>query len=282
MRTILVTGGNKGIGKAVCQMLLEKYSDVFVWMGSRDISRGQTAINDIIKSVSNAKDRVSVVSLDVSNIDSIHQALETIKKDTKELYAIINNAGIGFDHTVEETVQINYFGPRNVNETFIPLLKKDGGRIINVASASGPMFVSSCSDVTLKQQFTEPWTITNGISELDTIAKNKSTCTSTGKDFNSYGFSKALLNAYTWLLARDYPTLTINSVTPGFIDTDITKGMGASKPPSAGAVPIVKLAMDDDIAKLPTGRFYGSDCVRSPWHEYRDPGTPPYNGPDGK
>lgn len=49
-----------------------------------------------------------------------------------------------------------------------------------------------------------------------------------------YGFSKACLIAYTMILAREYPELKINAMTPGYILTDITKGMGATKPPEEG------------------------------------------------
>jgi carbonyl reductase 1 len=102
---------------------------------------------------------------------------------------------------------------------------------------------------------------------------------SSTEDSNAYGLSKAFLNAYTVLHAKQDPDLIINSCTPGYIATDITKGMGATNPPSKGAVPPVTLLMSDDFSKLPTGRYYGSDCVRSPIDRYRDPGAPPYEGP---
>jgi len=82
-------------------------------------------------------------------------------------------------------------------------------------------------------------------------------------------------------LAKQHPDLIINAVTPGYIDTDMTRGMGASNPPSKGAVPPVWLLMDEQLEHVPTGRYYGSDCQRSPLDVYRGPGDPVYEGPDG-
>lgn len=56
-------------------------------------------------------------------------------------------------------------------------------------------------------------------------------------------------------------------------------GLGATNPPEKGAFAPVELLMSDEIAKLPTGRYYGSDAVRSPLFCYRGPGEPPYEGP---
>jgi len=69
-----------------------------------------------------------------------------------------------------------------------------------------------------------------------------------------------------------------------FIKTDMTEGEGfaASNPPSKGAEPVVFCLMEEELTKVPTGRYYGSDCKRSPLHEYRGPGDPVYEGPDGK
>jgi carbonyl reductase 1 len=172
---------------------------------------------------------------------------------------------------MEEVINTNYFGPRRVNDTFGKLLKSHGGRIVNIASASGPFFVTNMSDKDpLTEKMTKPWTITGGITELDSIAQN------INMNGDSYGASKALVNAYTGLHAKTDRNLIINSCSPGWIATDMTQGMGASNPPSKGAVVPCWLMMDEEVAKLPTGRYYGSDCVRSPLHFYRGPGEDPY------
>jgi len=131
----------------------------------------------------------------------------------------------------------------------------------------------------LYQILTQPWTIPGDnnylrFAALDKIAKEYQTG-------DAYRFSKALVNAYTVLLAREQPDLIINSVTPGWIQTDMTAGSAAKGTPQQGSVPPVWLLMSPDLERVPTGRYYGSDCVRSPLHCYRGPGDEPYDGPDG-
>ena len=96
------------------------------------------------------------------------------------------------------------------------------------------------------------------------------------KNMEPYGFSKACLNAYTMMLARLHPTLKINSCTPGFIKTDMTRGMGAKKLPQDGTKAILFCLLG---APKGNGHYYGSDAVRSPLDRYRGPGDPPYKGP---
>lgn len=280
LRPILVTGGNKGIGKAICSKLLQDYpNDVHVLLGSRSVERGQQTIQELKREHGNDCP-LDLVIVDTGSDESVQQAAQTVETLLKgqPLYAICNNAGV-YDGPHEHVINVNYFGPRRINEAFGKLLQRPGGRIVNLSSASGPMFVGGgCPDATLADRLRQPWAIPNGITGLDEICKTFDTSKLQGV----YGLSKAALSAYTWLLAQqEKGQLVVNAVTPGWIATDMTAGQGASNPPSMGAVPPVYLLMDEEVAQMPGGRFYGSDCRRSPWHEYRSPGSPPYDGPDG-
>ena len=107
----------------------------------------------------------------------------------------------------------------------------------------------------------------------------------------AYGMSKACVNAYTLELAKRYPTLLINSCSPGFIETDLTRPWAeksGKKPDEMGMLPVEKgtvaanyLMMGDlegDIEGYESGRYYGSDGKWSPFHKYRSPGTAVYDG----
>jgi carbonyl reductase 1 len=268
-KRVLVTGGNKGIGQAVCQRLLEEYDDVHVLLASRDLIRGEHAVADLLRAVGeDCAERIELLQLDTTCDVSVRRAAEKVARDGS-LYGIVNNAGIGFGFDVQETINVNYFGVRRVNDAFENLLERPGGRIVNMGSAGGPMFVENLADCDLKEMLKKPWTIQGGIARLDEIARNI-------KTDDGYRSSKALLNAYTVLHAKTEKDLIINSCSPGWILTDLTKGMGASNPPSKGAVSPVWALMSDDLVDLPTGRYYGSDCKRSPMHYYRGPGEAPY------
>jgi len=270
---VLVTGGNKGIGRALCKQLAANHG-FHVFLGSRDKGRGEEAVASIINEAPLCDGRLGLIVLDAASDSSVAAAAQEVTAsnsgDTPPLHAIVNNAGVGFGLSLEATLAVNLFGPKRVCDAFIPLLCPKAGRVVNTASASGPMFVAACSgmqrDVLVNPAVT--W------EEIETLTQKALASPSTADP--PYGFSKACLNAYTMFLARTHPTLSINSVTPGFIDTDITRGMGATKPPEEGT----KAAIYCLTAELEgNGRYYGSDAVRSPLDRYRGPGDPPYVGP---
>ena len=67
----------------------------------------------------------------------------------------------------------------------------------------------------------------------------------------------------------------VSCVDPGFISTNMSKGLGATKSPEEGTVSIMKCLFRD----LPgSGFYYGSDGTRSPLHTPRYPGQPEYDG----
>ena len=70
MRRILVTGANKGIGFALVRRLLSEFSDTFVYLGSRDISRGEAAVKSLIEESNSWAARLKLIHLEVDSISS--------------------------------------------------------------------------------------------------------------------------------------------------------------------------------------------------------------------
>jgi NAD(P)-dependent dehydrogenase (short-subunit alcohol dehydrogenase family) len=94
MRRVLVTGANKGIGKAICERLLTEWKDTHVLLASRDLQRGEEAIQDLIVSVGqDCQDRLELIHLDTSSDESVAAAAEKLAGEGK-LYGIVNNAGV--------------------------------------------------------------------------------------------------------------------------------------------------------------------------------------------
>lgn len=275
MRRILVTGANKGIGRAIVKAIVEQHEDAFVYLGSRDRGRGDEAKAAI------GSDRVAVVALDVTSDASVGAAVKEVEAHLggEKLYGVVNNAGVGHGAgaTRDDMVQANTLGLRRVCEAFLSLVEPKGGRIVNVTSASGPNFVSAAGadDKKLLLDPNVTW------KQLETYLASAS---ASGSD--AYGLSKAVANAYTVLLAREHPNLRINACTPGFIETDLTRSFASGKsradlaamgmkPPEAGAVAPLFLLFGEPAGN---GRYYGSDAKRSPLDEYRSPGSAEYTG----
>jgi len=291
-RYVLVTGANRGIGRATVEAILEEGDDTRVFLGSRSVERGEEARNEVVEERSAADRRIEVVQLDVSDDDSVAEAAETIGERLGDdpLYGLVNNAGIGDRNRAIETVlDVNVHGPRRVTEAVLPLLQHPDARIVNVSSASGPKFVAECDDQR-RELLTESdltWRdIEDFMEECVAAASEAGEFDSAGiGNGSAYGLSKACLNAYTIALARNHPDVTVNACTPGFIETGMTRPMAerrgkdpedlGMKPPEEGTRAQMFLLFGEPEG---SGWYFGSDAIRSPLDRYRSPGDPPYTG----
>lgn len=281
MRRILVTGANKGIGYAIAERILEEADDTFVFLGSRNRSRGDAAAESI-----GHADRLQVVEIDVASDASVDKAAAEIREACagEPLYGIVNNAGIGLgSDDLKRVFDVNTRGIYRVSMALIPLLG-EGGRIVNITSASGPMYVAECS--TDYQQFFTRDDVT--WDEIETLMQDAEAITGDAAAFAArglgsgapYGISKACANSLNMYLAREYSQFVINAVTPGFIATDLTRTyekergmtveeMGGKTPREGATAPLFLLFGEPEGS----GHYYGSDSKRSPLDRYRAPGT---------
>jgi len=281
MRRIVVTGANKGIGYAIAERILEEHDDTYVFLGSRDRGRGDAAAESI-----GQPDRLEVVEIDVASDESVQQAAERVREACagEPLYGIANNAGTGLGAgDLKYVFDVNTRGIHRVCRAFIPLLA-EGGRIVNITSASGPLYVAECGPK-YQQFFTRPdisWSEIEALmDEAESIAGDADAFASRGLGNGApYGISKACANSHTMYLAREYPRFVINACTPGFIATDLTRTyekergmtveeMGGKTPRDGATTPLFLLFGEPEGS----GHYYGSDSKRSPLDRYRAPGT---------
>jgi len=306
MKHILVTGANKGIGLALVTKLLEEHPDTYLLLGSRDVTRGQNAVKQVVEKLgTGVKDRVELLQIDVSSDESVTNAVKTVIDklgDIEPLYGLINNAG-GTADSPRGYINLNTYSVYRVCEAFLPLIQKNQGRIVQISSGSAPSFVSKCSPkiqsffVNKNVMFSEVEKMI--IQPFLRIVENsalteelqKTALVEVGLGDSAYGLSKACVNAYTLELARRFPNLLINACSPGWIQTDMTlpyaKKVGKTPeemgilPVDMGTIAAKYLMMGDlmgDIEGYQSGRYYGSDAKWSPFHKYRSPGTTAYDG----
>ena len=236
MKTVLITGANKGIGFETARQLLEK--GFFVFIGSRNVENGLEAVKTL-----NAEgfSNVETIKLDVTDLTSGRTAREEIGKKVAVLDVLINNAGIngGSDpYTVLEATsdeylnafRTNLIGTTNVTQAFIDLLKKSSEpRIVNVSTSVGSLSLQSDPN----------W-------PAYSYAK-----------YGVYAVSKAALNMYTIQLAyqlRD-TNFKVNAVCPGLTKTDFTFFNGGEV--SVAANRIIKYVLIDNNG--PTGKFFSEE-----------------------
>lgn len=203
MKTVLITGANKGIGFETARQLLQ--SDFFVFIGSRNIENGLAAVK---KLHAEGLSHVEAIELDVTDDSSIRHAREEIGRKTKVLDILINNAGINggsAPYTVLEAtsqeyleaLKTNVIGVASVTQAFIDLLRNaPEPRIVNVSTSVGSLSLQSNPE----------WPAYN-------YAK-----------YGVYAISKAALNMYTIQLAYELrdTNFKVNAVCPGLTKTDFT------------------------------------------------------------
>jgi len=303
VRRVLVTGGQRGLGRAIACKLLREYSDCNVIIGAleRELPVAREVVESLLQENPDFAGRVEVVPLDVTDDVSVSRAAERVAskygRDPPPLYGIVNNAGVG-GGTMARVLQVNVGGQWRVCNAFVPLLNPAGGRIVNIASGAAPWYLMGCS-LERRRQFTNPNITWEQIVEI----MNEVTSLATGgleakaalkaKGFfskdpggNPYGVSKALVNSFTLLIAGQYPNLVVNSCTPGNTLTPMTqhqlKRTGKApeelglQPPELGARCPCFLMMGEHVGH---GWYYGSDSERSPMDVYRTPfKDPPYRG----
>jgi NAD(P)-dependent dehydrogenase (short-subunit alcohol dehydrogenase family) len=228
--TALVTGANKGIGFETARQLAQR--GFVVWIGCRDEGRGVTAAKTLAKDGD-----VRFVRLDVTDAESVRQAVARVEGESGALDVLVNNAGIAVAdsdasagavplETIERTFEVNFYGVIRVTQAFLPLVKKaKAGRIVNVSSTMG--------SITTLQIPGSP------LAQFPAFA---------------YASSKTALNAFTaWLAAELNATaIKVVSTCPGYNATDLNDNKGTQHP-SEGAKVVVRAATLG--ANEPSGAF---------------------------
>ena len=222
-KTALVTGGNKGIGFAICKGLLA--ADFNVFLAARNKEKGEAAIEKLATD----SNSVQLVELDVTDDKSIKNAVATVSNKTESLDVLVNNAGIYPDDGVNiltvspdlltKTMNTNAFSPIGVTQAFLPLLEKaDNPKVINMSSGNG---------------------------QLDGISAN----------VPSYSLSKLALNGATILLADALKSknLAVYAMCPGWVKTDMG-GASAPRTPEQGADTAIWLAIEGTMKE--SGKFF--------------------------
>merc|ERR1711936_849009 len=283
VKHILVTGASSGIGLALCKLLIRDHS-CYVYLGSRNVAKGETAKKTILEEVPDKADMIEVVQIDVGSDDSVQAAAKSLRDKGVKLYALVNNAGIGFkaEITTHDMMDTNYMGPKRVTDAFVGLIDSKAGRIVNTSSGAANGWLKK-QDAKTQAFYTNPnltWEDLNASVQANVAAKNLGLNpieVYLGPGFSSaYGLSKAALCALTLVQAKAFPNLKVTSLSPGFVDTPLVAGANSTSKitPEKGCTSSLKCLFENVIS----GAYYGSDGLRSPMTIGRDPGTPEYQG----
>jgi len=206
----LVTGASRGIGQAIAQKLAEKGAYI---IGTATSQAGADAISATFG------DKGEGRVLNVSDVESINALIATFKQKSPTI--LINNAAITRDNLLmrmkdeewDAVIQTNLSSVYRLSKACLrPMMKKRWGRIINLTSVVG-------------------------------VTGNAGQCNYTAAKAGIIGFSKSL--------AREVGVrgITVNSIAPGFIDTDMTRALPDKQRDSIlQQIPMGRAGTPDDIA----------------------------------
>ena len=216
-KVALVTGASRGIGQAIAFELGRQGAVV---VGTATSEAGAARIGEALKEQGI---QGAGMMLDVGNDESVSSVLEQIQKDFGAVTILVNNAGITRDNLMLRMKDEEWFDVINTNLNSLFRLSKAvlrgmtkarWGRIINIGSVVGAMGNAGQSN---------------------------------------YAAAKAGLEGFGRALAREVGSraITVNSVAPGFIDTDMTRELPeAQREALLTQIPLGRLGQADEIAKV--------------------------------
>jgi 3-oxoacyl-[acyl-carrier protein] reductase len=219
MHNVLVTGGSRGIGLAIARRLAAAGYHVIV-VARRETEGVSSAIQDTIQQ---ARGALRFKPFDLTEVEAIPAFVKELRDEFGAIYGLVNNAGIGTEgllatmhnSEIEALLRLNVLSPVILTKYVVRHMMADGaGRIINMSS-----IIAS--------------TGYNGLSV--------------------YGATKAAASGFTRSLAREVGKLgiTVNAIAPGFIDTELTQGLGGEQRKRiAGRSALRRLPEAEDVARM--------------------------------
>jgi 3-oxoacyl-[acyl-carrier protein] reductase len=214
-KVALVTGGSRGIGRAVAARLAENGARVMVT--GRDEGRARQTAEEL----SASGGQVEGIAMDVSDRAAVDAGFETLLGSAERLDILVNNAGITRDNLLlrmkpedwDAVIATNVNGLYHCCQAALrPMIRQRYGRIVNMSSVVGLMGNAGQTN---------------------------------------YAASKAAILGFTRSLAREVASrnITVNAVAPGYIATDMTEDLSDQvKKELSSSIPLGRIGQPDDVA----------------------------------
>ena len=210
----LVTGGSRGIGRAICQGLAQEGAFVYV-----NYSSGAEAAQETVRLCNG---NAEAIGFNVADSAAVDNAISEIHKKSGKLDILVNNAGITADGL------------------FIRYKNEDWDRVMAINLNGSFYCARAASKIMMKQRYGRIINISSIVGEMGNPGQS------------AYVASKAGLIGLTKSLAKELASrnITVNSITPGFIETEMTHGLDEKvKAKHFEFIPLARYGKPEDIAE---------------------------------
>ena len=217
MKTALVTGGSRGIGKAIAYKLGESTNVAVGYSSSKELA------TEVANSIQNNGGNALAVEIDVTDSDSVEKCFELVEKEFSSVDILVNNAGITKDN-------------------IFPRLKQDDWDSVIDTNLTGSFRTSQRA---IKGMMKNKWGRILFISSIAGISGN------TGQ--SNYAASKAGMIGLAKTISKELGSrnITSNVIAPGYIDTDMTSFLNdEQKEDIIGQLSIKRVGKPEDIANI--------------------------------
>ncbi len=214
----LVTGGSRGIGREVCIKLASLGCKVFVNFNSR-----ADAAEETVAACKAAGGEAEVIGFSVAKVDDVERAIDSIKQRAGKLDILVNNAGISKDGLLV----------RMKDEDWIDTL---------ATNLNGAFFCSrAAARIMMRSRYGRIINMSSVVAEMGNAGQVP------------YVSSKAGLIGLTKSMAKELGSrnITVNAITPGFIETEMTGGLGEeTKQAYLETIPAGRFGAAREVAEL--------------------------------
>lgn len=215
-KVALVTGGSRGIGRAIALRLAADGAYVVV-----NYAKNQAAAEEVVSAIEKAGGRARAIGFDVSDFDRVQEEIENIVTELGGIQILVNNAGI-------------------TQDTLIVRMKKDDWDSVITTNLNG---VFNCTKavarIMIKQRQGRIINLTSVVGEMGNSGQT------------NYAASKAGIIGFTKAAARELASraITVNAVSPGFIETDITQNLTEEiRKQYIEKIPLLRFGSPEDVA----------------------------------
>ena len=137
LRSIVITGANKGIGYVTIERIIEEKTPYDIILTARNTQRGQDALASLLRNHKSSQSKLTFRELDVSDSKSIDNFVSWVKeKRNGNIDVLVNNAGVNTEKTVSDrlnVIDVDLSGAIELTEKLLPYLASDG-KIIMISS----------------------------------------------------------------------------------------------------------------------------------------------------